>query len=147
MASINISFNNKNYTIDEASFATAYAKLQSHLTSVMNGSGAKVSLGGVSYNIDSAKLSAATTTFVTHLGTISGTGSKVVVNGTEYSISSEKIADAVDELETVLGDLQSIVEFHVREDGKLIIVGAMNADSRPDGLYLDCAPKSNEGDD
>ena len=32
------------------------------------------------------------------------------------------------------------VEFHVVEDGKLIILGAMNANSLPDGLYIDCAP-------
>lgn len=32
------------------------------------------------------------------------------------------------------------VEFHRIEDGKLIILGALNANSQPDGLYLDCAP-------
>ena len=31
-------------------------------------------------------------------------------------------------------------EFHLLEDGKLIIVGAMSAVSLPDGLYLDCSP-------
>lgn len=30
------------------------------------------------------------------------------------------------------------VEFHVIEDGKLIILGAMEANSLSDGLYLDC---------
>ena len=34
----------------------------------------------------------------------------------------------------------SPVEFHVIEAGKLIIVGALNANSFSDGLYLDCAP-------
>lgn len=32
------------------------------------------------------------------------------------------------------------IEFHVVEDGKFIILGAMNANSFSDGLYLDCAP-------
>ena len=32
------------------------------------------------------------------------------------------------------------IQFHVIEDGKLIIVGAMSAVSLPDGLYLDCSP-------
>jgi hypothetical protein len=32
------------------------------------------------------------------------------------------------------------VEFHVMEDGKLIILGALRANDLPDGLYLDCAP-------
>ena len=36
---------------------------------------------------------------------------------------------------------RSPVEFHMIEDGKLIIVGAMETSSRPDGLYLDCAPE------
>ena len=33
------------------------------------------------------------------------------------------------------------VVFHVIEDGKLIILGALTANSLPDGLYLDCTPK------
>ena len=33
------------------------------------------------------------------------------------------------------------IEFHVVEDGKFIIIGALNANSLPDGLYLDCAPE------
>ena len=32
------------------------------------------------------------------------------------------------------------VEFHVVEDGKLIILGALSANSHTDGLYLDCEP-------
>lgn len=32
------------------------------------------------------------------------------------------------------------VDFHVVENGKLIILGAMSMTSLPDGLYLDCAP-------
>lgn len=35
---------------------------------------------------------------------------------------------------------RSPVEFHVVEDDKLVIVGALNANSFSDGLYLDCAP-------
>ena len=34
----------------------------------------------------------------------------------------------------------SPVVFHVIEDGKLIILGAMSANSHADGLYLDCEP-------
>lgn len=33
---------------------------------------------------------------------------------------------------------RSPVVFHVIEDGKLIILGALNANNLPDGLYLDC---------
>lgn len=31
-------------------------------------------------------------------------------------------------------------DFHVVEDGKLIVFGAYSANSLPGGLYLDCAP-------
>lgn len=37
----------------------------------------------------------------------------------------------------------SPIEFHVFEDGKFIIVGALTANSLPDGLYLDCSPDVN----
>lgn len=33
------------------------------------------------------------------------------------------------------------VQFHLIDDGKLIILGAMSAVSLPDGLYLDCSPE------
>lgn len=36
------------------------------------------------------------------------------------------------------------IQFHITEDDKLIIVGAMSAISLPDGLYLDCAPEWTE---
>lgn len=32
------------------------------------------------------------------------------------------------------------VEFHVIEDGNLIILGAYSVKEHPEGLYLDCAP-------
>lgn len=36
---------------------------------------------------------------------------------------------------------RSHVVFHVIDDGKLIIMGALEANSLPDGLYLDCSPE------
>ena len=33
-------------------------------------------------------------------------------------------------------------EFHVVEDGKLIILGALSANAMTDGLYLDCVPEA-----
>lgn len=38
------------------------------------------------------------------------------------------------------------VEFHLVEDGKLIILGALSAVSTEDGLYLDCEPADVPGD-
>jgi hypothetical protein len=107
MAKTNIIFNDKKYYIDETSLSTATAELKSHLSTVMNGSGAVINLGGISYNVDSTKLTAAKNDFVSHLGTISGNGSKVVVGGVEYGIDSAKVSSALGDLETVLGGLHS----------------------------------------
>lgn len=107
MAKINIVFNNKNYSIDESSFAAASSRLQQHLSTTMSGSGATINFDGISYGIDSTKLSATTNDFISHLGTVAGSGYKVVVNGVEYGVDSTKVAGAVSELETVLGNLNN----------------------------------------
>lgn len=39
----------------------------------------------------------------------------------------------------------SPIEFHLIEDGKLIIIGAMSAIQTADGVYLDCAPGEDTG--
>jgi hypothetical protein len=74
MAKINISFNSKDYSIDESSLSASSAALRNHLSSVMNGSGATIAFGGTSYGVDSTKLSAATNDFTSYLRTIAGTG-------------------------------------------------------------------------
>ena len=107
MAKTNIIFNNKNFEIDNASLSSATTSLKSHLSTVMNGTGATITLDGTAYGVDATKLSTATNGFISHLGTISGSGSKVVVNGVEYGVDSAKVAGAISELETVLGGLNS----------------------------------------
>ena len=104
---IKIEFNNTSYTIPDSALANATAALRSHLTSVMNGTGATIMLGGNSYNIDSTKLLTATNAFVSHLGTVAGNGYKVKINGIEYNVDSTKMADAVADLHAVLGSLVS----------------------------------------
>lgn len=106
MAKTNIVFNNTNYTIDDSSLSAASATLRTHLSTVMNGTGAVINLGGTSYNIDSTKLSAATNAFVSHLGTVAGGGYKVMVGGVEYGVDSGKMTRAVAEIEAVLGAFQ-----------------------------------------
>ena len=98
MSRRNIPFNNATYLIDDAPLASDVAKLKSHLSSVLNGSGSTVNFDGVSYNIDESKLSDITNEFVSHLRTISGTGYKVIVNGIEYSVDPTKIQDAIRDL-------------------------------------------------
>ena len=111
MANINITFNNKEYLIDESSFSAANAALKSHFSTVMNGSGATINLDGAAYNIDSTKLSDAMNEFISHLGTIAGSGHKVIVNGVEYGIDSIKVADAISDIETILtGTTEELLE-------------------------------------
>lgn len=107
MAKINFLLNGTDYSIDESILSDTIAELKTHLSSVMNGSGATISFDGNSYNIDATKLSNATSNFVSYLRTIAGTGSKIVINGVEYSVNSEKTSDALSELETILSDLNS----------------------------------------
>lgn len=102
MAKYNISFNNTNYSVDEAALSTATAELRTHLSTTMSGSGAVINLGGTAYNVDSAKLSTATNDFISHLGKISGSGHKVTVGGVEYGVDSTKLTSAISDIEAVL---------------------------------------------
>jgi hypothetical protein len=107
MAKTNIKFNDKIYSIDEATLSAASTELKSHLSTVMNGDGAVITFGGDEYSVDSTKLTSATNDFIAHLGTITGNGMKVVVGGVEYGVDSAKVAGAFADLEAVLSDLHS----------------------------------------
>lgn len=110
MAKTNINFNNTTYAIDESELAPAIDELQTHLSTVINGSGAVINVGDIDYNIDATKLSTATSDFVAYLGTISGTGSKVIIDGVEYSIDSTKVQSAISEFQTTLDNMGEIEE-------------------------------------
>lgn len=107
MAKFNIPFDGVDYLVDESALAAATAVLQSHFSTVMNGSGETITLNGTSYNVDATKLSVAKNDFVSHLGTIAGNGSKVKVNGVEYPVDTAKVSDATAELHSVLGGMIS----------------------------------------
>lgn len=113
MAKINILFNETNYNFNEESLSNYASLIKSHITNNMSGSGATIDFDGVSYNIDSAKLSTFKNDFISYLGTISGNGSKVSVNGVQYNIDSTKLANAISELDVVFGNLNSEVEGNV----------------------------------
>lgn len=102
-----ILFNNTNYNIDDSSLVPTAADLQSHLSTVMNGSGASITFGGTVYSIDSEKLLAVKNRFISYLETVAGDGIKVTVGGVEYGVDSSKMSDAISELETTLNDLQT----------------------------------------
>ena len=63
MSKTNILFYDKNYLIDDSTISTVTAELQSPLSNKMNGDGATINLGGVSYNVDSNKLQETTKDF------------------------------------------------------------------------------------
>lgn len=112
-----IKFNNKSYTIDDASFADATAVLKSHLSTVMLGEGATIKFDGIDYSIDSVKLDTAKNNLISHLGTIVGEGEKISINGVWYSVNSSTIGSIIVELEKVFGSLTSgdgsnLVEFN-----------------------------------
>lgn len=102
--------NNTEYTIDDSVLTSAKTELQTHLSTTMNGSGASISLGDVTYNVDSSKLTTATNGFVSYLGTIAGNGAKIVVNGVEYAVDSTKISNAMSELGGAFGELENAGE-------------------------------------
>ena len=107
MSKIKIYFDNKDYSIDESSMVSASDSLKSHLSNVMNGTGAVINLGGTSYNIDSTKLTAATNTLVSYFGKISGNGKKVTINGVEYSIDATRLENAISDMHAVLGNMKT----------------------------------------
>ena len=100
-----IILNNKEFNIDDAVIASISEGLKNHLLTTMAGSGATITLDGVTYNVDSTKLATAKNAFVSHLGTISGEGSKVTINGVEYSVDSTKLQGAMSELGTAFAGL------------------------------------------
>ena len=98
MAKFNISFNGKNFFINESSFATAYAELKSHLSTVMNGTGATITLDGITYNIDATKLTAAEDSFAAYLDTIGGGDEPIVAAAGLYETGTDNLIASWDEL-------------------------------------------------
>lgn len=107
MAKINVLFDGTDYPIEESSLSDVSGRLATHLSSVMNGSGATINLGGTSYGVDETKLTSETNEFVTYLGTIAGSGMKVIVNGVEYGVDSTKVSGAISALHACLSGLKS----------------------------------------
>ena len=105
MAKINIVFDNIKYSIDDAAFATAKAEIQQHLSTAMSGYGSIINFGGISYSIDSSKLSDVVNTIVSHFETATGIGTKIIIGGIEYSADTAKINDGVSSLKVSLDNL------------------------------------------
>lgn len=156
MAKINILFNDKEYQVDESALSTTSDALKSHLSTIMNGSGAIINLGGTAYNIDSTKLQTATNDFISHLRTIAGNGHKVVVGGIEYYVDSNNVKNAFSELHAnfaklagidTVEDLQNKYEFiyfstlndavNAVNNGTAAESGIENKENAVAGIYID----------
>ena len=109
MAKIKIHLNGTDYNIDESALADVINNLKTHFSTTMSGTGASIEFDDATYNIDAAKLSTATSNFISHLGTIAGSGEKVVVNGVEYGVDSSKISGALTNLTTALENMIAAV--------------------------------------
>lgn len=70
MSKLNISFNDKSFSIDESALADAKSELKQHLSTALNGTGATIELDGVVYSVDASKLAAAENNFAAYLNTI-----------------------------------------------------------------------------
>lgn len=97
-----IYFNNKSFEIPEAALNVASGTLRQHFSTVINGTGATINFSGISYNVDSTKLTAVKNEFISHLSTVAGSGKKVVMDGREYGVDSTKLADTISDIEAVL---------------------------------------------
>lgn len=105
MAKIKIPFGGADYLIEESALAAATTELKTHLSTVMNGSGATISLGGTPYSVDATKLANAVNDFVAHLGTISGSGASLTVGGIQYAVNANKLNEAIADINATLGGL------------------------------------------
>jgi hypothetical protein len=94
-----ISFNGTNYLFEESALAPIKNDLKNHLVSNMSGTGASITLDGVVYSVDSAKLATAKNALSNHFTTIVGEGVKVTLNGTEYNLDSSKLSNAINGLQ------------------------------------------------
>lgn len=86
MSKINISFNDKIIEVDEQSLHEAKQTIAQVLSSTMNGTGAVINFGGINYNIDLTKLSAAEDIFAAYLDSI---GEEIVEDGELEGSGSE----------------------------------------------------------
>ena len=119
-----IILNNKEFNIDDAVIASISEGLKNHLLTTMAGSGATITLDGVTYNVDSTKLATAKNDFVAHLETIAGEGAKVVIGGVEYGIDATKIGGAMSELGTAFGELENGVSgetFNITDENATLV--------------------------
>ena len=104
---INIKFNNADYTVEESAIAGAKSLLKTHLTTVMNGSGASVKFDGTNYSLSSDKLNAAKDSFAAYLQSIvtTGAGTEIIMDGVKYNVNSSRLSTAISNMANALAGL------------------------------------------
>ena len=105
MAKYLVKFNNNEYLIDETKLEPAIARLATHLTSELQGTGATVTLGGVRYSLNGDKINTSASELADYLETIAGTDMKATVGGQEYGLSRNALSNAYDKMDLSLSEL------------------------------------------
>lgn len=111
MAKIKISFNGKTYAIDKSDLAEASSDLKAHLSTAMSGDGAVVTLDGLTYNVDSEKLSGGRAELANYILANIGASddediaSYVKLGDTSYSIGKTKANNTFTTLESAFSTL------------------------------------------
>lgn len=118
MSKINVYFDGANYSMDRSALNDTADRLKHHMSSVMQGPGAKVRFSDNLYDIDSNKLSNATNKFVSHVQNIVGDGKSVTVGGINYSVNKSDIDDAT---ASISDEIKSINTRQLFADGTLVV--------------------------
>ena len=105
MAKINIEFDGKIYSVDEATLLPLASPLEKALIQQLAGTGAVIRLGGTNYEVDANKLASARNVLTDHFGNVAGTDSKVTINGAEYGLSKTKLQGATDKMHETLSGI------------------------------------------
>lgn len=109
-ARIDINFNDEDYIIDKAFLSSAIEELETHFSTVINGTGTTIKFRDGEYNIDATKLLTATNAIISHLETLAGSGKTINIGGIEYSVDAAKVATIISNLEKIFVDLETIGE-------------------------------------
>lgn len=108
MAKINIEFDGKIYSVDEATLLPLASSLERALIQQLAGTGAIIRLGSTNYNVDANKLASARNVLTDNFGNVAGSDNTVTVNGVEYGLSKNKLQSATDQMNETLVGMKSV---------------------------------------
>ena len=123
MAQRNIKFNNNEYSIKESKFDPAVEKLINYFSTQLAGTGVTLTIDGVKYNLDGAKVGEASNVLADFATDNAGTGYKMNIGDTEYEVNEVKLANATEVMNEHLSGLVELppsegLAFALNEDGQ-----------------------------